>query len=130
MSTRELMDAALKSSVVPVLRESGFKGSFPHFRRSRGGALDLLTFQFDRSGGGFVIEAARAPEQGINTHWGKYIPGSKLTAWDVHPDARKRFKPRDGSGTDSWFRYEHGVTEATQEVLECLPIVNAWWLEE
>jgi hypothetical protein len=130
MTTRECMDAALKASIVPILREYGFKGSLPHFRRLRGHTVDLLTFQFDRSGGGFVIEVARGSEQGITTHWGKHVPASKLTAWDLHPDLRKRVKPREGGGTDSWFRYEHGVAEATQEVLECLPAVNAWWLEE
>lgn len=130
MSTREFMNAALKVSVVPVLRGYGFKGSFPHFRRLRGSAVDLLTFQFDRSGGGFLIEVARATEQGITTHWGKHIPASKLTAWDLHPDQRKRIKPREGSGTDSWFRYEHGTEEATQQVLECLQSINTLWLEE
>lgn len=30
---RKKMDAALKQVVIPILREQGFKGSLPHFRR-------------------------------------------------------------------------------------------------
>lgn len=42
------MIAALKAVFVPVLRERGFKGSFPHFRRIRPDRIDLLTVQFDK----------------------------------------------------------------------------------
>jgi Domain of unknown function (DUF4304) len=52
---RQLMEQALKAYVVPVLREHGFAGSLPHFRRLRSDCVDLLTFQFDKNGGGFVI---------------------------------------------------------------------------
>jgi len=105
MNTREQMDAALKKLVVPVLRERGFSGSFPHFRRIKE-EVDLLTFQFDRNGGGFVIEAAKGKKEGFTTHWGKHIPAAKLTAWDLHPNDRKRLKPGPTGGTDSWFRYD------------------------
>jgi hypothetical protein len=56
--TREEMVGALKSRTVPVLRASGFKGSFPHFYRDQLGHVDLLTFQFGQSGGRFVSEIA------------------------------------------------------------------------
>jgi hypothetical protein len=102
---RSEMEAALKRIVVPELRRAGFTGSFPHFRRVRQ-AVDLLTFQFDRHGGGFVIEVATGEPGGFTTHWGKHIPANKLTAWDLHPDQRKRLKQASGGGTDSWFRYD------------------------
>ena len=107
MSTdpRSEMEAALKRLVVPELRRAGFTGSFPHFRRVRQ-PVDLITFQFDRHGGGFVIELATAEPTGFTTHWGKHIPAKQLTAWDLHPDQRRRLKPASGSGADSWFRYD------------------------
>ena len=105
MNSREEMDAALKKVVVPALREHGFTGSFPHFRRIKE-EVDLLTFQFDRRGGGFVIETAKGKKEGFTTHFGKHIPAAKLTAWDLHPDQRKRLKPGGDSSTDSWFRYD------------------------
>ena len=105
MNTRENMDAALKAVVVPSLRKHGFTGSLPHFRRIKE-EVDLLTFQFDRHGGGFVIEAAKGKKEGFTTHWGQHIPASKLTAWDLHPNDRKRLKPPAVSDTDYWFRYD------------------------
>nr|WP_268888411.1 DUF4304 domain-containing protein [Heyndrickxia shackletonii] len=42
------MISALKKIVVPELRERGFKGSFPHFRRIFENKIDLITFQFDK----------------------------------------------------------------------------------
>ena len=106
------MEAALKRIVVPELRHAGFAGSFPHFQRVRQ-VVDLVTFQFDRHRGGFVIEVATGEPAGFTTHWGKHIPANKLTAWDLHPDQRKRLKPASGSGTDSWFRYDAGQPHET-----------------
>jgi len=100
------MELALKASVLPTLRQSGFKGSFPHFRRVTSQGIDLLTFQFDRYGGGFVIEIARCPVEGIVTHWGKTIAADKVKASDTHPLKRRRIQQYGSSGTDGWFRYD------------------------
>jgi hypothetical protein len=127
---RTSMDRELKGAAVPLLREAGFTGSFPHFRRRRAEALDLLTFQFDRNGGGFVVELARCSADGCTTHWGKRIPATKVTAWDLHPSARHRIQPRSGSGTDSWFRFDHGQVAATcEELLANLSRVEQWLRE-
>jgi len=125
---RVQMESALKMSVVPLLRIKGFKGSFPHFRRAGELGIDLLTFQFDRNGGGFVIEIARAMAGCITTHWGKEIPGNKVTAWDLHPDDRHRIKLTEGAGADAWFRFDNGnVEQAAQQVVGKLPHAEAWW---
>jgi hypothetical protein len=122
------MEGVLKSVVVPQLRARGFKGSFPHFRRQAVGGIDLLTFQFDRHGGGFVIEIARSPAEGITTHWGKAIAARSVTAWDVHPDERLRIKPERGAGTNSWFRYDAEQFEVcARQVLDALPEADEWW---
>lgn len=55
------MISSLKNLFVPALRERGFKGTFPHFRRRRSDRIDLLTVQFDRHGGGFIIEISNDP---------------------------------------------------------------------
>jgi hypothetical protein len=77
LSPRQLMDQALKAYVVPVLREHGFTGSLPHFRRLRSDCIDLLTFQFDKKGGGFAIETAHCGIEGVTLHWGKHVPATK-----------------------------------------------------
>jgi hypothetical protein len=99
------MDSALKRVVVSALRDLGFGGSFPHLRRVAE-TVDLVTFQFDRNGGGFVIEVAEGNKDGFTTHWGEHIPAKKLKAWDLHPNDRKRIRPGAECSTDSWFRYD------------------------
>jgi Domain of unknown function (DUF4304) len=122
------MDIALKSSVVSVLRESGFTGSYPHLRRLHVTHVDLLTFQFDVNGGGFLIEITRCGIGGTTSYGGKHIPASNVTVWDIHPDDRLRIKRGEGSGTDSWFRYESGrYDEVASQVLAKLPIAHEYW---
>lgn len=102
------MVASLKSIVVPYLREQGFTGSFPHMRRIKGNGIDLIAFQFDRHGGGFVIEISSCDAGGMTTYWGKKIPPNKVETSDMPPNARLRIQPTTGPGTDSWFRYDKG----------------------
>lgn len=97
---REQMNTALKTIVVPHLRAHQFKGSFPHFRRHRHTHIDLITFQFNRYGGSFVVECAVCPKDGVTTYWGEHIPPTKVTAHDVNE--RYRLQHDD----EQWFNYE------------------------
>ena len=103
---RSEMIRTLKSVVVPFLRERGFTGSFPHLRRQRNNRIDLFTFQFDRHGGGFVIEVSQCDAEGFTTPWGEKIPPNKVRAWDMPRQRRVRIKPLRGGDTGSWFRYD------------------------
>ena len=123
------MDAALKERVVPVLRARGFKGSLPHFRRILSDRVDLLTVQFDRHGGGFVVEISRCDPSGVTTAWGEHIPAAKATAHDLHPDKRQRLGSRR-SGTDGrWFRFDRAMSAATaaKAVLSHIEEAETWW---
>jgi len=100
---RTAMIAALKRTVVPALRARGFKGSFPHFRRPGSGRIDLLTFQFDKWGGGFVVEIAKCSREGHNTHLGTLVPPTKVTAQDVN---RRLRLGAAQEGDDHWFRFD------------------------
>ena len=100
------MEKALGSAVIPWLRKQGFRGGLPHFRRLADASVDLLTVQFDKNGGAFVVEIARCPPEGVITHWGKVISPDKATAWDVHPTRRRRIQAEDGAGTEGWFRFD------------------------
>jgi hypothetical protein len=110
--SRAAMVRELKICVIPRLRELGFTGSFPHFRRSRDPAFDLLTFQFDRDGGGYMIEIAQCPKEGIVTSWGKSIAASDAKAWDVNPSRRKRIGGTKEPGTEGWFRFDQRPHQA------------------
>lgn len=98
------MNLALKEYVVPKLRERGFQGSFPHFRRLKDDQTDLLTFQFSRWGGEFVVEVAIGPSEPFDAHWGKRIEPRKMTAHDI--GARMRLGPKKEGESDYWFKYE------------------------
>jgi hypothetical protein len=129
----EKMVKALKEIVVTRLRQQGFKGSFPHFRRLGDEKIDLLTFQFDPWGGGFVIEISKCPENGITTPWGEDIPANKVMAWDMHPSERIRLQPRVSSSTSDWFRYDKpaprddNFEETARDVLPFLEKAEQWW---
>src|SRR6476646_11010384 len=104
---RKEMVKNLSDIVIPVLRQKGFKGSFPHFRRLTTDRMNLLTFQFDRSGGGFVMEIANCKPDGFTTSWGHEISPGKLTAHDMNK--RKRIQSNmdtKSSLKDDWFRYD------------------------
>jgi len=126
---RKGINAALRTWVVPALRVAGFTGSLPHFRRrSEAGTIELLTFQFDKWGGGFVIEIARCPVDGVKTYSGKQVPPCKINAHDAPPNVRHRLQQRAGSGTDSWFRYDDGdYGRCAKEALSKLSEAEAWW---
>jgi hypothetical protein len=126
--SREEMDSALKTHFAPALRQRGFKGSLPHFRRQRNNRVDLITIQFDRHGGGFVVEIASWSLDGFTTHWGKFIPALKLTAHDLHPNQRYRLGC-PGSSTDDWFRFDQGVspTAVAERLWDHLDEAERWW---
>ena len=135
-SDRNKMIENLNNVVVPTLRQLGFKGSFPHFRRQTTERINLLTFQFDKCGGGFVIEIANCKSSGFTTSWGKEIKLNKLTAHDLNK--RKRIQANmttDSSSTDDWFRYDKkylfGLSnvykKACNDVLLKLNIAEDYW---
>jgi hypothetical protein len=123
--TRDQMSQALKDVIVPVLRGRGFTGSFPYFRRRRQEGVDLFAFQFDRRGGGFIIEIGRYQSEGFTTHWGKHIPPDKVRAWDLPPTQRARIQPGAGLGTDSWFRFDGAAADIfTRTAESVIPFVE------
>jgi hypothetical protein len=132
MSNREGMSRALQDYVVPLLRERRFSGTLPHFRRQTPGKTDLLTFQFDRHGGGFVIEIAEAAPGEFVTSWKKAIPANRLTALNVNPPIRKRLKPGSGRSTDDWFRYDgdRSPDDVAHAVAKFLPQIDSWFAGE
>ena len=123
------MVSSLKRLLVPALRERGFKGSLPHFRRPMTDRIDLLTVQFDKWGGGFVIEVSKCAPDGITTYWGKQIPPNRVTAWDMHPDQRHRLGSPKVGVDGHWFRFDDGTPTdfiANQATL-FLEEADRWW---
>lgn len=125
---RKMMMMALKSSVMPLLREQGFKGSFPHFRRINENNIDLITFQFNKWGGSFVVELAACPKDGTTMYWGEKIPPNKVTAHHLN----ERYRLRTESG-EKWFNYEDAVTDedytkVAEQVRKLLKTTDKSWI--
>ena len=110
---RLAMINALKTIVVSYLREHGSKGAFPHFRRQKENYIDLITFQFNRYGGSFVVELAFFPAEGITTSWGEHISPKKVTAHDVNERYRLNEDLNDAS--KQWYHYETAIDEKDYE---------------
>lgn len=102
---REKMIAALKEHVVPLLKARGFKGSFPHYRRLADERIHLLTFQFSRWGGEFVVEVASCPPEGVTAYDGEKVPPNKVRAHDV--SCRLRLGSTQNQ-VDHWFKFDRG----------------------
>ena len=135
-STRDEMIKNLNAIVVPALRQLNFKGSFPHFRRLTLDRINLLTFQFDRYGGGFVIEIANTKNETFEMS-GQKIEPNKLTAHMVNK--RMRIQPimheNGDSSTEDWFRYDKKLLfglgdiykKVCKDVLSKLDIADDYW---
>ena len=102
--TRDDMLASLKATVVPHLREIGFKGSMPHFYRERTNHVDLLTFQFSQWGGQFVAEASFVDSSRQNIHpVHKQAPPQKMR---VSSTGSRHRIGKDTFKRDPWLVYD------------------------
>ncbi|MFS0881099.1 DUF4304 domain-containing protein [Metabacillus niabensis] len=129
---RLVMIKALKKIVVPYLREQGFKGSFPHYRRQNEENMDLITFQFNRYGGSFVVELAICPKDGVTMSWGEKVPANKVTAHDV--DERYRLRENKKDHNETWFNYENAKDEedfeqVASKVMSLLHVSDRDWIK-
>jgi len=113
---RKMMDNALKKVVIPVLRKLEFKGSLPHFRRMNEKNIDLITFQFNRWSGSFIVELVTCPTEGVTMHWGKQIPSNKVTAYHINKRFRLGAESEDEEGI--WFDFENAKTEEDFEKVD------------
>jgi len=128
---RKMMDNALKTILIPFLREHGFKGSFPHFRRKNATNIDLITFQFNKWGGSFIVELSSCSLEGVTMHWGEHIPPNKVTAHHVNERFRLGEKSRVADG--NWFYFKKAKLEIDYEkvainVLKLLNISDRSWI--
>lgn len=58
MSNRNIMLSALKKHTLPLLAERGFTGKYPHFRRICNDCVELISFQTNKWGVSFTVEAS------------------------------------------------------------------------
>ncbi|WP_409290449.1 DUF4304 domain-containing protein [Peribacillus sp. SCS-37] len=128
---RTMMNTAIKQLVIPILRQQGFKGSLPHFRRLNENNVDLITFQFNKWGGSFVVELAVCPKNGTTMDWGEEVPPNKVNAH--HMDRRYRLGAVSLGSDGKWFNYKNAVTDedytkVAEDILKLLKTSDSSWI--
>jgi len=130
---RKKLDTALKKILIPFLREKGFKGSVPHFRRFQNDRINLLTFQHSLYDTKFVIEIANCPIEGTRMHWGEEIQPNKCTAH--HMTDRLRLGSIKNK-RDYWFDFGLVLivgdvySKTANEIISLWNEAENWWKED
>lgn len=116
MDNRNKMISCIKEIIVPKLREWEFKGSYPHFRRANDEGFDLLSFQFNRYGGSFLIELSVAYPMRAK-YRNCYFVGNESLEKEIKKintgNTFARYRVRNKK--DEWFRYEMKNKEKVAE---------------
>lgn len=58
MTNREIMLKALNKTVIKDLKEQGFTGKYPHFKKKKEDCIELISFQANKYGGSFTMEVS------------------------------------------------------------------------
>ncbi|MGF9891217.1 DUF4304 domain-containing protein [Priestia megaterium] len=121
---KEKMIHSLKKNVIPVLRNCGFKGTFPHFYRKLESRLDLIMFQFSAWGGTLYVEVSKcAPDGHLDVSEELYIP-NKVKVYHIDLEHRKRL----GNETQEIFKFDKDNTEEVSIcVRKTLKEAEEWW---
>lgn len=136
---RDAVQRALQEILVPALRERGFKGMLPHFRRLGTGQAQLLTVQFNKWGGSFIIELGRAQRLPYRSRSGRVMTAGQLRAWDLDLEDRVRLHAGATPRREVWFSFKPGLAwwrnadrfqRAARQALAKLPEADAWWAGE
>jgi hypothetical protein len=127
---REKMDSAIKEIILPFLKDKGFKGSYPHFRRERGDKLNLLCFQFSLYSSQFVVEISQCAKEGYTTSWGKILKPSECKVQYI--GTRHRIGSTKNQ-KDYWYDFENETffgdiyKKRANEVIDNWDEAEKWW---
>ena len=92
-SSGDLMRKALKKGLLPQLASLGFSGKASEFRRNRESVLDLVSIQWGRYGGEFILEFGSSEAGPMKTSWGEIVPEEKITVAHLSVMKRARLAP-------------------------------------
>lgn len=120
----------IKELIIPELRKESFKGSYPHFRRkNEEGGYDLLSFQFNRYGGSFLIEISVAYPNRTeyrNCYLLGHIPFEEEVKQINVGNTFERYRIKNDA--DEWFDYTDGNVECiVRRALEHLKREMTWF---
>ena len=128
------MRKALKRCLLPKMKRLGFSGSGSKFQRTSTDWLDLVSIQYWKYGGQFILEFARRERGALHTSWGEVVPEEKLDVAYVSPSLRARLEQRGADSGEGFrgFKFS-GFAEDTAryealaaQVAALLPQVEEW----
>lgn len=128
----DMMRKALKRHVVPALRALGFIGKTSKFQRLLPENQDLLSIQYNKYGGSFILEFGRRERGPLYTSWGPVIPEEKLEIIYLSPMHRGRLQEAEAQELFSGFSFQDfgediGKYEALAiRVATLLPQIDIW----
>ncbi len=99
---RKQIEAELKQLCVPILRECGFKGSFPNLYRSVDDFVCLINFQFYSSGGSLCSNLSYAEPNRSNVYFRKETEAKNLKVSQTRDQLRLG---ADREGADKWYSF-------------------------
>ena len=101
MSNRNIMLSALKEHTISQLKQQGFTGKHPNYRRKLDNCIELITFQTNKWGGSFTIEVSAVFPDLQNKNYELYDGVTEETFGVEATNHRYRLP-----GTfDGWFYY-------------------------
>lgn len=133
----DLMRQALRRHLVPALAALGFEGGPTHFRRFRDARHELLSIQWWKYGGSFILEFGHRARGPLHTAWGEVVDELKLDVAYLPLDARARLQDRQAPADDLFggFAFAGFGEDAApyhalaERVAARLPQVDAWLRE-
>jgi hypothetical protein len=130
----EFMRRAFKRHLIPRLTSLGFAGKSSNFERLTATTQDLLSIQYWKYGGSFILEFGRRERGPLLTAWGEIVPEEALDVAYLPLSDRARLQERPEVSREifSGFRFE-GFGEdvdkydaLARRLAGMLPQVDAW----
>ena len=101
MVNREIMLAVLKEHTFPLLKEHGFTGKYPNFRRKLDNCIELISFQTNKRSGSFTIEVSAVFPGSVDPNYTLY-EGVTEDTFGVEATSKRYRLP---GMYDGWFYY-------------------------
>lgn len=100
-SNRDILLSALKEYTFPLLKERGYTGRYPNFRRNLDNCIELISFQANNGGGSFTIEVSAVFPGSANPNYTLYEGATEETFGVEATNERYRLPGM----YDGWFYY-------------------------
>ena len=130
----DLMRKAFKKVLLPELSRIGFIGTSSNFQRRSAENLDLLSIQYWKYGGQFILEFARSKRGALHTSWGEVVQEENIGVAHIFPLQRARLQQTLEASEELFRGFKFSgfgedlakYVALADEVASLLPQVNAW----